>query len=618
LPPRSRLYPLKPIGIGTPFVESLSGYVSRLADAHGVSVGDLLGRELSTPASKPLLRFSQGFYSQGYSINGLGIRCRESVDALERATVQADLRFLTLLPLKGFLSPIPLFRHTRAWCPECYEHWRVSAHVVYEPLLWAIAPVTICLLHRRALEEICPHCQRRIMPLAVYSRPGHCSRCQQWLGDSKEIRSWGRSNPPDRESDASLWKAQVIGELFAATPRLSSPCLNKVFISNFRACVDTVAEGNQDAFAEAARVSRTAVGSRMRGEVLPEIDTLLRICYHLQIPLTAFLGADPASATVLWQRAKRSVQAGRKLPLSRTPEHVRCTLEGALHERPSPSVAEIARRLGYRGVERLYQVDRNLCKRIVANHRRSGQSHWWRKPGATRICKPTEIRKMLERSLAEEQPISVRNMAASLGYLKDAYIRKRFPDLCRAISQKITAQKIARLATIKNLLGEAMRENPVPTLRDLAKRVGFAGSASLRSHFPELCRQIHTRRRIMRHRWAAELRRTLQATLRESPAPSFTSVCKRIGLSRSCVQETWPRQCAAIESRYLRDRREASQRRKDQMREEVRQIVRELHRQGKCPSVERVLRLLGESTLRDWKALHAAVRAARQDLAQPH
>src|SRR5512133_3794891 len=43
---RSRLYSLAPIGIGTSFVESLSGYVERLAEAHAVSAGSLIGREL--------------------------------------------------------------------------------------------------------------------------------------------------------------------------------------------------------------------------------------------------------------------------------------------------------------------------------------------------------------------------------------------------------------------------------------------------------------------------------------------------------------------------------------------------------------------------------------------
>ena len=44
IPERSRLYSLNPIGIGTPQVESLTGYIARLAEAHVLSVGDLVGR----------------------------------------------------------------------------------------------------------------------------------------------------------------------------------------------------------------------------------------------------------------------------------------------------------------------------------------------------------------------------------------------------------------------------------------------------------------------------------------------------------------------------------------------------------------------------------------------
>ena len=47
VPPRSQLYSLEPIGVGTALVESLTGYVARLAEAHSVSVGDLVGRVLS-------------------------------------------------------------------------------------------------------------------------------------------------------------------------------------------------------------------------------------------------------------------------------------------------------------------------------------------------------------------------------------------------------------------------------------------------------------------------------------------------------------------------------------------------------------------------------------------
>jgi len=36
VPPRARFYSQEPIGIGTPLVESLTSYLLRLAEAHGV------------------------------------------------------------------------------------------------------------------------------------------------------------------------------------------------------------------------------------------------------------------------------------------------------------------------------------------------------------------------------------------------------------------------------------------------------------------------------------------------------------------------------------------------------------------------------------------------------
>ena len=36
IPARSRLHSIEPIGVGTPFVESLTGYIIRLAASHAV------------------------------------------------------------------------------------------------------------------------------------------------------------------------------------------------------------------------------------------------------------------------------------------------------------------------------------------------------------------------------------------------------------------------------------------------------------------------------------------------------------------------------------------------------------------------------------------------------
>jgi hypothetical protein len=49
---RTRLYHLRPLGIGTSMVESLTGYIARLAAAHAVSPRALLYVELG-PCAEP-------------------------------------------------------------------------------------------------------------------------------------------------------------------------------------------------------------------------------------------------------------------------------------------------------------------------------------------------------------------------------------------------------------------------------------------------------------------------------------------------------------------------------------------------------------------------------------
>lgn len=43
---RSRLFNLEPIGIGTPYIESLRSYIGRLASEHTVRTGDLIKYEI--------------------------------------------------------------------------------------------------------------------------------------------------------------------------------------------------------------------------------------------------------------------------------------------------------------------------------------------------------------------------------------------------------------------------------------------------------------------------------------------------------------------------------------------------------------------------------------------
>src|SRR5579863_6272453 len=116
IPARSRLHSIEPIGVGTPFIESLTGYIIRLAASHAVRISDLIEHELRTsiayfhcPAAIP------------NTINGVNDSARNWVSALERFTLRDNLQLLTLLPFAPFLNTSFLVREARAWCPQCYE-----------------------------------------------------------------------------------------------------------------------------------------------------------------------------------------------------------------------------------------------------------------------------------------------------------------------------------------------------------------------------------------------------------------------------------------------------------------------------------------------------------------
>jgi hypothetical protein len=115
------------------------------------------------------------------------------------------------------------------------------------------------------------------------------------------------------------------------------------------------------------------------------------------------------------------------------------------------------------------------------------------------------------------------HLAARLGYANEGYLQMKFPDLCRAIRQKIAARKTARLAEMERVLTEALKEEPVPTLNDLRSRLGYSSSECLRLHFPGLCEQILARRRTAREQRTAELRIALQDLLLEVPLSRFVS-----------------------------------------------------------------------------------------------
>ena len=224
IPQRSRLYSLEPIGVGTPFTESISSYLTRLAQEHCLPLKKLTMGEIA-----PIVlgeRYQPGMLSENVStlfgnsdakpaINGMKDMTRSLVNTLEQLTLRQDLRYLTCLTYQEVIKERSLFRQHKAWCPQCFEQQKQKTQIIYEPLLWSFKDVNYCLEHNCQLRDRCPHCDSTQKAIANNSRLGFCDKCKQWLGNN--------FNSEVEIADKKRQIVKGIGELIATAPNLDSP-----------------------------------------------------------------------------------------------------------------------------------------------------------------------------------------------------------------------------------------------------------------------------------------------------------------------------------------------------------------------------------------------------------
>jgi AraC-like DNA-binding protein len=299
----------------------------------------------------------------------------------------------------------------------------------------------------------------------------------------------------------------------------------------------------------------------------------------------------------------------------RSREQLRQALREALHERPSPSVAEVARRLGYAKPYWLYTVDAALCRQITRKYRRPGRIDWWRKRGIKSLYALAQVKKILEDYLSAQGRIPpLHRIAVSLGYANDMTIRLQFPELRRALSAKIARQRAERAAAIGSALEQAIQENPPPNLREICRRVGFSSSNSLMAYAPVLYARLVAHRRVYAKVSRAELRNKLKAALSEIPPHPSKDVYTRIGVTTGTARRNFPELHRAIVVRHWRFRHQQARARQEVAKREASLIVRRLHEQGICPSVPRVRSLLKTGSVLNWTVVGEVVNNARKAL----
>jgi AraC-like DNA-binding protein len=376
--PDRRLYALEPLGVDTPYVESLTSYLARLAEAHSVSLCTLAKQELlpllkRDYLSNPLGNSLSAFWIEAArALNGMGMLARDWAQVLERLTLRTDLQSLTLLPWAAVLTQQRLLRSTRAWCPDCFMAWQTAGQPIYEPLLWNLNTVSVCLRHQRILLERCPYpdCHAILPVLASYLRPGYCSKCSRWLGVM--------TDPPKTSQTSDQWNWQVwmtemIGELLAHNMKLTTiPHLKNIPDLVAAAC-GQMADGNIQNLESQIRLSRRTLNAWRSGKQIPQLESLLRLCYCCGISLYS-LFTLPSGTSYLQKLETRTLpdipspNGNRRQPIPMNLVYIQQRLENILAqvEQPPPSMRTVAKRLNYSPRElREYfpELNRAICKR---------------------------------------------------------------------------------------------------------------------------------------------------------------------------------------------------------------------------------------------------------------
>lgn len=432
IPPRSVLYQLKPIGIGTPFVESLTSYTCRLAAAHCLSLGALyefmlvpsLNKAyLTTPSHlSPASTLNGSFRGRSKNINGTGTLAQEWAEMLETLTLRSDLRFLTLRVLSGVLPHWKLLRQFQAWCPACYEEMRQNEQVIYQPLIWTITEVERCGRHHIRMVNQCPYCHRQLLQITRRLQLGYCSRCGYWLGEQKR----NHVSQDNQLTEKSLhWQKFIISNvkaLLATLPDLDGAVHKERLVESLRLCVGRATSGNITHFASLLGKPLGTFYGWYLGEVKVPLSDLLRVCYCVNLSILDLLrGANTIAGKRFVVREPTDipdVAISFRRPKSFKYSQVKSELKMSLEITPPISMAETARRLSYNQRD-LYRKFPELCRKISARYREYSKSCF----EAERAIREEEIKHAVLQIHAQGGYVTPRLVAEFLN--KPSYLGRR-------------------------------------------------------------------------------------------------------------------------------------------------------------------------------------------------
>jgi hypothetical protein len=166
---------------------------------------------------------------------------------------------------------------------------------------------------------------------------------------------------------------------------------------------------------------------------------------------------------------------------------------------------------------------------------------------------------LLQAALRDESRPALRSLAQQLGYRQENQLRHISPPLCKEITARHQAVRVAPTflprrhtdEALQAALSEALAENPAPAVQMVAARLGYKYASTLKQRSPTLYQELRQRRRAYLQEQARQTQRTLQKVLHEDPPPPLRVVRQRLGYTNdSALKYQHPALCQALIKRH--------------------------------------------------------------------
>jgi hypothetical protein len=394
-------------------------------------------------------------------------------------------------------------------------------------------------------------------------------------------------------------------------PSLAHTDLSSALKINLERCWRQTGGVTKEGMAKLAGAGPCMFRGWISGQIKPTLQHLCRLSYEVGLPLAQFFEGVPID----WRSPEHLTHALQKSGVERQlepriePTELQNILMSALIENPPPTVAEIARRLKFRCTQTLASREPDLCRRISARRSDSGM-----RPAATKFLFARSRRREVEGILGDELTLkdraSLNEIASYLGYKSSGGIRERFPEVCRAIVAKRRQHSQCKGEIMRRALENAHAQNPPPSLKQIARELGYAAEISIVRIVPEICDRYKEWRKAWAQQHRSQPRLSIREWLQSEASPSISSACHYFGISSSYLQVHFPAENAEL----VRISAEQARRDRDAgtvaQREEVYGIVRELLQKNLYPSLPRVQAALGPKTKRSYQLLRPAIEQA--------